>query len=127
MTSQAPKRYCAECKAVFQPRRATIDLFCCAEHRRLNHNREYLRGRSAYRALYHWRKGRGQGDAKGLFQELCRIVDEWVREDKERDYNAPPAHVRRDSHFATSPKRGKAYKSVQSVSGQGSPRGVITQ
>lgn len=106
MTTQIPKRKCAECRTPFQPRRH-CDVFCSKDCRKDNHNREYLRGRAVYRVAYHWRKGRGQGDAKGLFQEMCRIIDEWTAEDHERGFPKPPAHVRRDSAFIKTPRQPK--------------------
>lgn len=100
-------RDCAECGTSFVYRRIG-DLFCSTKCRKTMHNREMIRGRLVYRVAYWWRKGRGQGDAKGMFQEMCRVIDEWHAEDHEKKLPRPPKHVRRDSRFMMS--RPKARK-----------------
>lgn len=93
-TSQVYKlSECRECGKPYWPRRHD-QTFCTANCRKTAHNREMTRASKVYRALYHWRRNRGQGDAKGLFQDVCRIVDRWTQEDKAKGRPLPPKYVR---------------------------------
>lgn len=83
-----PACKCLECCGDYK--RTRVDQnFCTPECKRNYHNREQLRGKRVYRALYHWRKSRGQ-DSKAQFTLLCREVDAWVAEDRKAGRSAPP-------------------------------------
>lgn len=78
-------RVCLECNAPFWPRRADA-TYCCNECKTKGYNLEVSRARSVYRILYHWRNG----SLSGAFTEISRMVDGWIREDREAGRKAPP-------------------------------------
>lgn len=49
-----------------------------------------LRGREAYRALYHWRLGHGKGARGSLLSTITWMVKGWVEEDRAAGRSPPP-------------------------------------
>ena len=82
-----PMRYCGECGNPYWPTRQDQD-FCGTACRQNFHKRRYQRGAELYDFAMDWRGKR----RKGGFTEFCRIVDEWLRD--ERDRRARHAKIR---------------------------------
>lgn len=82
---------CRECRSQFTPRR--IDqAFCSPVCGKKADQRELVRARRLYRALYHWRLRRtGEGIGANL-RFICNEIAAWIREDREAQRLPPPAH-----------------------------------
>lgn len=74
-----PLRHCRECGHPFYARRDDQE-FCRPTCRQNWHRRRYDRGAALYDFAMEWRGKR----LKGGFTKLCQMVDEWLREERER-------------------------------------------
>jgi predicted nucleic acid-binding Zn ribbon protein len=74
-----PLAHCRECGAPFYLLKAD-QAFCGVKCRQTFHKRRYERGAQLYDFAMEWRGKR----LKGGFTQLCRIIDDWLREDRER-------------------------------------------
>jgi len=72
-------RFCRECGLPFHPTRVDQD-FCATKCRQTLHHRRSMRGVALYDFAMEWRGKR----LKGGFTELCRIIDEWLRDERDR-------------------------------------------
>lgn len=80
MKNDLPIKRCKNCGEEF--RRKRLDqVFCQAECRQAYHRRNEVRGGRAVELLIEWRTTRG--GKKGILGEIARIVDGWIRQDKE--------------------------------------------
>lgn len=80
---------CPECRAYFEPRRRD-QAYCSAACNAKGNQRELLRCRRIYRAVYHWRLEHKGFGANMRF--VCREVAAWIREDREAQRLPPPPH-----------------------------------
>jgi len=85
------RRYCKECGNPFWPSRHGQDFCPKSTCRSTFHQRRASRGTQLYDLAMEWRGKR----RKGLFTELCRILDDWLYEDRER---AKAHKVIREAH-----------------------------
>lgn len=74
-----PLRYCKECGRPFYPTRRDQD-YCTSKCRQTLHKRRYERGAKLYDFAMEWRGKR----VRGGFTELCRIIDDWLRDERDR-------------------------------------------
>lgn len=77
---ELPIRTCKECGEKFRAKRED-QVFCRPQHRQKWHRRQQVRGGRAVELLIAWRKSRG--GKKGALGEIARMVDEWIKEDRE--------------------------------------------
>ncbi len=107
---------CPECRAWFEPRRSD-QRYCSAKCNKAAADRELVRARRVYRALYHWRLDRkGEGIGANL-RFVCSEIASWIREDRERQRQPPPPHdhandrghqrERKPIMLATAPKKAR--------------------
>ncbi|MBF0305167.1 MAG: hypothetical protein HQL41_05915 [Alphaproteobacteria bacterium] len=80
--------HCRECGAPFWLMK-TDQAFCRNACRQAFHKRRYERGAQLYDFAMEWRGKR----LRGGFTRLCRIIDDWLRENRERA-DARKAHMR---------------------------------
>jgi hypothetical protein len=78
-------RSCHECSASFLTYRRDA-LHCSRKCKTDGANREAARGKQLYRLAYGWRSKSG-----GSFSDLSRLVDLFMREDREEGRPPPPA------------------------------------
>jgi len=71
--------YCRECGHPFHPGRHDQE-YCGNTCRKTFHKRRYERGAQLYDFAMEWRGKR----LKGGFTQLCQIIDDWLREERER-------------------------------------------
>jgi hypothetical protein len=71
--------FCRECGHPFYPRREDQE-YCAYTCRTRYHKRRYERGAQLYDFAMEWRGKR----LKGGFTQLCQIVDEWLRDQRDR-------------------------------------------
>lgn len=76
----APLRYCQECGHPFYPSRQD-QVFHKPACRHAHHRRREQRGSQLYDDAMDWRRTR----RKGGFTDLTRQLDDWIREDRERE------------------------------------------
>jgi hypothetical protein len=88
MTIPFKDKTCAECGVTFKPRRYDQD-FCASKCGAVQANREMVRAKRLYRALYHWRMSR---DNKEDFAFVCREIASWAEADKAAGRKRPPRH-----------------------------------
>jgi len=74
-----PVSFCRECGHPYWPRRDDQE-YCSSTCRSKYHKRRYERGAQLYDFAMEWRGKR----LKGGFTRLCQIIDEWLRDERER-------------------------------------------
>lgn len=89
MSDEAAGRSCPECRSWFTPKRRD-QAFCSTRCNKKAADRELVRGRRVYRALYHWRLQRRSFGQNMAF--VCREIASWIREDRQAQRLPPPPH-----------------------------------
>jgi hypothetical protein len=79
-------RTCPECQTPFPVRRPSVDFLCSSACNTKATNREMVRARRLYRALYDWRIRRDP-DA---WRWICREIARWREEDQAAGRGPPP-------------------------------------
>lgn len=74
-----PVSFCRECGHPYWPRRDDQE-YCGATCRSAYHKRRYERGAQLYDFAMRWRGQR----LKGGFTDLCQMLDEWLRDERDR-------------------------------------------
>ena len=87
------ERLCKECGKSYMPRRLD-QVFCSKPCKTDEQNRALVRGKQAYRMLYHWRLGNGKGSAGSLLGEASRLARSWVEQDRKEGRLPPPKGVK---------------------------------
>lgn len=90
-----PTHQCPNCRTWFTPRRSD-QFFCKTSCNKEAADRELVRARRLYRALYHfrlWVSGKGRLNVAANFKFICGEVDSWIREDRASQRPPPPPHV----------------------------------
>ena len=99
-TWKGAPRACMECGSSFNPTHPK-GMFCQPSHQVAFHNRNGKRGRVAIPLAQAWRAPRGSKDpaaratAKTALGQLCRLIDQYNREDREAGRPSAVAYITR--------------------------------
>lgn len=85
MKSDKTPRLCPECGLPVQRKspKGRAPVFCTNKHKVAFNNRQTVRGRAIISLAMAWRQQRGKkGVGSTSFKEMCRIIDDFNREDR---------------------------------------------